>query len=283
MLTKAKQIVIDKNIFQGVRLDALCQFARNHLLLVPDVLCYECHTDLAPSPARTLADCEKLIRCGAYYCACSIGFIQSEGRSLEPYTWFLGDLEVTRRVREGVSGWQEIDAKQLFEGRSAAAQRMLVDAIQNICRRAKPQLQGCMGEIRQLPADKADRFRVFLQKADTEMHDFAVESTRADWVRNRDRFCLSTEWMSWQYFRLLRACAMDYSCCRLLGSPVGESRAEHDYHDLEYVLLLGRADAILTGDKRLVEPLAKAAFPEKDVFSSLEEVPDSYRCDWANG
>jgi hypothetical protein len=50
---------------------------------------------------------------------------------------------------------------------------------------------------------------------------------------------------------------------------------------LEYVLLLARADAIITRDKKLVEPLARAAFPEKDVFSSLEEVPDSYRCDWA--
>jgi hypothetical protein len=29
--------------------------------------------------------------------------------------------------------------------------------------------------------------------------------------------------------------------------------------------------------------LAKAAFPEKKVFSSLEEVPESYRCDWTNG
>ncbi len=29
-------------------------------------------------------------------------------------------------------------------------------------------------------------------------------------------------------------------------------------------------------------PLARVAFPEKDVFSSLEEVPESYRCDWTS-
>lgn len=50
---------------------------------------------------------------------------------------------------------------------------------------------------------------------------------------------------------------------------------------MEYVLLLSRADGITTCDKELVEPLARAAFPGKDVFSSLEEVPESYRCDWA--
>jgi len=49
---------------------------------------------------------------------------------------------------------------------------------------------------------------------------------------------------------------------------------------MEYVASLSRADGLLTGDKKLVEPLVRAAFPEKDVFSSLE-VPDSYRCDWA--
>jgi hypothetical protein len=34
--------------------------------------------------------------------------------------------------------------------------------------------------------------------------------------------------------------------------------------------------------KGLVSALAHAAFPEKDVFSSLKDVPDEYRCDWTN-
>jgi len=36
----------------------------------------------------------------------------------------------------------------------------------------------------------------------------------------------------------------------------------------------------LTRDKKVVEPLARAAFPEKDVFSNLDEVPDEYLCNW---
>jgi hypothetical protein len=59
-------------------------------------------------------------------------------------------------------------------------------------------------------------------------------------------------------------------------------KAEHDLYDVEYVMLLSRADAILTKDEKLVGPLARAAFPQKDMFSSLEEVPESYRCDWAS-
>jgi HEPN domain-containing protein len=58
-------------------------------------------------------------------------------------------------------------------------------------------------------------------------------------------------------------------------------KIEHDLQDMEYVSLLSRADAILSTDRLLCD-LARAAFPEKDVFSSLAEVPDSYRCDWAD-
>jgi len=42
-----------------------------------------------------------------------------------------------------------------------------------------------------------------------------------------------------------------------------------------------RADGLLTRDKKLVTPLAQAAFPEKDVFFSLDEVPDEYLCNWS--
>jgi len=44
-------------------------------------------------------------------------------------------------------------------------------------------------------------------------------------------------------------------------------------------LLLSRADCLLTGDKGC-SCLAKAAFPEKDVFSSLEDVPKVYLGHW---
>jgi len=40
-------------------------------------------------------------------------------------------------------------------------------------------------------------------------------------------------------------------------------------------------DALLGQVSTVFAPLTRAAFPEKDVFSSLEEVPESYRCDWA--
>jgi len=85
--------------------------------------------------------------------------------------------------------------------------------------------------------------------------------------------------MAWHLFRLRDIVVRECLYLRRAGSSLGEERAEHDHQDVGYVLLLSRADGFVTRDKKLVE-LARAAFPEKDVFSSLEEVPESYRCDW---
>ena len=86
--------------------------------------------------------------------------------------------------------------------------------------------------------------------------------------------------MAWHPFRLSDIVVREYLYLRQTGSSLGEERVEHDYQDVGYVLLLSRANGIITRGRKLVEPLARAAFPEKDLFSSLDEVSESYRCDW---
>ncbi|MHC4519880.1 MAG: hypothetical protein ACYTAS_14930 [Planctomycetota bacterium] len=137
-------------------------------------------------------------------------------------------------------------------------------------------------ELRQLPSDRCERFRLMFEFIDSStLHQRGIESVPHDWIKDEKQFCLSPYWISWQRVRFTDVIANNYLYPRLTGGAPAESGAEHDYEDLEYVLLLSRADGILTRDKKLVEPLARAAFPEKDVFSSLEAVPDSYRCDGA--
>ncbi len=109
-----------------------------------------------------------------------------------------------------------------------------------------------------------------------------VDSLRGVSIKDNEKFCSSPEWISWQYFRLMDIIVQNYYYLRLTDAMPKEEidRAEHDYQDMEYVLLLSRADAILTRDKKLVGPLARAAFPKKDVFSSLDEVPEDCICNW---
>mgnify|MGYP000368430631 CR=1 FL=1 len=103
-----------------------------------------------------------------------------------------------------------------------------------------------------------------------------------DRVSDANQFCTSSDWIAWHFIRLVDALTLEHYFLRETGVP-GNRQVEHDLLDMEYVLLLSRADGIITRDKKLVEPLARAAFPEKDVFSSLDDVPDSYRCDWTEG
>ena len=277
-LAKTKQIVIDKSAFIAICFDALCEFAQKHFLVVPDVLCYECYTNFSVKSQRTLKHCEQLIQHGAYYSSCSTGFLQSEGSSLEPYPWFLPNLEITQLIRNDASGIGGFNATQTFNARFGVARKIFVDAIAKICKGVKPKLQVSPNKV--LPVDTKERFVEFLNYIDSKMErarDFVLRSMPKNWVKDPKRFCLSSEWVSWHYFRLIRAVALEYCYCGLSGGAPLELRAEHDYQDMEYVLLLSRADGLLARDKGLIT-LAKAAFPEKDVFSCLDEVPSDYQC-----
>lgn len=279
---RPKQIIIDKDAFVGIKFDDLCDFAKNHSLILPDVLCYECHTDFSVEQRRTLKHCEQLIQHGAYYCSCSTGFLRSEGSSLEQYPWFLPDLKVTQLIRNGASGTGVVDATRIFEARSGVARKIFVDAINRVCKRVPSESQDSLKKIQSQKIE--DRFEQFLNHIDAkkdQMCDFVLRSMSEGWVKDPDRFCLSDKWVSWQYFRLVRLIAMEYSCRGLSSGAPSKKQAEHDYQDMEYVLLLSRADGLLTRDKKLVIPLAKAAFPDKDVFSDLDEVPDEYLCNWS--
>ena len=95
-----------------------------------------------------------------------------------------------------------------------------------------------------------------------------------------EEFCLSDKWVSWHFLRLYLILLQERTFLRHTGDGSGQIAVEHDLQDITYVLLLTRADGLLTRDKGLVIPLAKAAFPDKVVFSSLDEVPEDYIGYW---
>jgi hypothetical protein len=50
----------------------------------------------------------------------------------------------------------------------------------------------------------------------------------------------------------------------------------NDVFDIQCVSYLSQAAGLVAGDKRLVRPLAMAAFAERDVFDSIADVPHRY-------
>jgi len=289
MLTKPRQIVLDKSAFQGIRLDSLCSFAKQHLLLASDSLFYECATaekSERQDPADLLAKYECLIKGGAYYCSMSRRFVEWECRHCRPYSWFLPDLAATVQIRTGEKHPADLLHSSTY-GEMSQPHYKVAKAILNVSEKVKNRIDiedPLVGEaIRQLPSNRYERFRILFESVDSSnLHQMCVDSVRCDWIKNEEQFCLSPEWMTWQSRRLTDVIGGNYHYLRQTGGRRGEEGAEHDCQDMEYVLLLSRADGIITRDKKLVEPLARAAFPEKDVFSCLKEVPESYRCDSTN-
>jgi hypothetical protein len=86
------------------------------------------------------------------------------------------------------------------------------------------------------------------------------------------------KWLNWQLLRLYFAWALEWASKRNQSEPSFQGNIENDFYDMEYISYLNNVDGILTKDDKLVLPLAKAAFPEKDVFVTLDEVSDEYLC-----
>jgi len=282
VIAKSKQIVIDKDLFQGTPRDKLYSFAQNHFLVLSQILYGEIITD-SKNYERLLKRFRETILSGAYFCRSTRSMIKREGQSSQPYG-FLSDLEETSDMRlhlrrgnrfimrdEKEAAERNMDsARVLLNNCTVVIQKLLLDTITEADRN-RVKLEG----------SKEDRLRFWVDKADVlDVHVVAASAFK-NLVKSANRFSLSREWVSWQYIRLSTVLYLEYTFLRKGSGREKELvHAEHDLHDIEYVVLLNRADALLTGDKHFVKPLAKAAFPDKDVFSSLDEVPKDYICNW---
>lgn len=222
MTPRPKQIVIDKCAFAaytGRESDTLCRFAEDHVQLLSDTLLYECATAEVQDPKKLLSRCESLIRHGGYYCANGAGFIREETDLLRPFPSLLADSMSTQRIRNRSSEWEEIDAERLYDRRSQAARKMLVNGVRTISAKLIERAPDALADIQMLPTDAEERMAESLSRAETGMHDFAVGAVPKERLRDPKRFCLLNDWISWQCSRLLRACAMDYACRVVAGGP----------------------------------------------------------------
>jgi len=287
--SKPKQIIIDKSAFQGIRLDSLCDFAKHHFLLVSDSLLYECATadkNKRQDPADLLAKYEGVIKGGACYCSMSREYIEWEAKNSNPYPPQLADASRTESMLAQAASLEDLSNPAIIrrakDSRWLTAKRMYPQMSMKLSERMKSEHpQGTM-EIKRLPSDRVARLQEWFKGIDesTIVREIALKGIPSMWIKDRAKFCTSPEWMAWQWVRIDLAIQRDYVYARLMGGARADWRAEHDAQDAEYVLLLSRADALLSRDKGVCD-LARAAFPGKDVFSSLDEVPESYRCDWA--
>ncbi len=281
----AKVLVMDKCCFQGIGKSRLVEFVGKYRVVLPHILAIECVTSddctgkrPAKNAIKLLHRVEALVKAGAYLGRSSLSMYKEETKSRCAAVQIV-DKEATHASRAATLALTEDSVRREdekcrreFDPLISYVNRLgqvFVEAI-----REKDLSKAFQEEIRE--EDKVERFGKYLKQADEERDDILqnwMQSLASD---------VTEEWYIWQFIRLWFGWAVDWAARRADADDAAlQADISNDYYDMEYVASLSRADGLLTLDTKLVEPLARAAFPEKDVYSSLEEVPDSYRCDWA--
>ncbi|MCK4795354.1 MAG: hypothetical protein KAV87_67115 [Desulfobacteraceae bacterium] len=274
MGNNCKRLIIDKSIFAGTSNEKLCQFAKNHFLILPEVLTYECATDSEKEKRQLLLQrFTDIIRAGAYVCPSVALIVEKEAQQGCPY----GDIEnatETRIIRTGTSiQWTENRAEKVKENEMSLTKEFLELAIKiNECRQGVSKLEPlakCVKAARETcQKDKQYLYENYLQAI-----DFCLRVKDMHTTTPKER---PQEWVGWHYQRLMLLYLLIFSDRK----DSGMNKLEHHLQDRAYIILLCRADGLLAKDEEL-RLLAKVAFPHKGIFADLDEVPKEYICNYS--
>lgn len=283
MKTLPKQIVIDKDVFQGTHQDDLCRFAKNHFLILPDGLMYECITNTDKKDIL-LHRFEQVMLAGAYICPSIKTIVFKEAQNLSPYM-YLADLTMTKDLRRTIQqhkSYFDPHYIQNIYSKHCESAKILLETVPKTAERIISQEHEILENAKKYQGNKSERFRLWVKTVTSkDIHKLAIEKY-GNLTDSSEKFCLSEKWIAWHYFCFVCVVSLEYTYLKTVNGTIPTLiEAEHDCQDIEYVTYLSRVDGLLTKDKRLVIPVAKAAFPNKDVFSSLDEVPDKYECCWS--
>ncbi len=275
-----KVILLDKSVLHGTSTHKLKQFVNNHFLILPRVLYDECVMDEKDPKEILLKRFGDVVAAGGYTCKDGMYIVQREGQMLQPFP-YLADHVETDSFRETVKRLGKLpkpdSVEHIYKIHMDAAQ-FLLDSYDEVAKTIDPEkLEDAEAKRGTLEANKLECFRFWIETIEhIDIHTLAVNAFR-QFTNTPDRYCLSNDWVTWHYLKIATALAFEYTFRKGKPGKNQLTNAEHDIQDLEYVFLLSKAGALLTGD-HVCSCLAKAAFPDKDVFSSLDEVPEEYVC-----
>lgn len=270
----ALSFLLDKNVFIGTSEEELCKFVESHTVILPETLFYECYTDVELSDKKHFKRLEHLIKAGADLSYQLMQIIRDEGQNLRSCKSII-DYSWTCKLRSNGLRKEETITKEEIANRKGDRSKMALSIKKlalNISQKLKSNNPDCLNEIRSLQMNRKERFRKWIEEADRDVHGLAVE-TFCEHVTEPKRFCLSTEWLSWHYMRLLYAQALEYCYLKITCSrPKNEyEEAERDLMDIEYLAYLSKCNSFLTNDARLRD-LAEVVFPNRTICSSIQEI-----------
>jgi hypothetical protein len=280
-----KYLILDKSIFQGTSTRDLCKLAETHSVVIPETLFYECVTTEEREKGRMLDRCCQTVLAGAFFCPTLSSVVHTEAKELRPYGPLV-DPQHSEAVRhsfrsnvkpydlDGVERTQQNE--QAFVDHMKSNIAKITDLIRANNRKALEEEIKGWGE--DIDGSRIERLHEHIQLLNSVDLHGAANTLLPGMTSRPEEFCLSGDWISWHFVRVALLWILERSYCHQSRGRMRRRDLEHDSCDMQYVTFLSRMDGLLMRDL-LWQDVAKIAFPEKDVFSSLEEVPESYRCD----
>ncbi len=279
-----KLLVLDKCVFHGTRESCLTKFVGEYHVLLPHALAIECLVSddcnakkKTKAPILLLSRVETLVKAGAWFARSSVAMHREETRGRCAAVQII-DEQTTQGIRAGTLVLTEDYVRCEADACRKAFDPLIKPVRELGCAfvaaiKEKDMVAGFQEEIREMcDVHRFERNLQVASRTKDEILQKLIPSVASD---------VTEAWYTWQVIRLWYGWAIEWAAKRAdMDDATLPSDISNDFYDMEYVASLSMANGLLTKDKRLVEPLARAAFPERDVYSSLEEVPDSYRCDW---
>jgi transposase len=276
-----KHLILDKTVLYGTGTVRLTEFAGTHCVVLPDVLLYECATTQKDKELM-LDRCREMVLGGARVCPSLKTMVQHEANTLAPYGQLV-DPEWNHELGETFSVEPRPYNFGVFERRHKEDREFAsgilgqigscTDSLQTEC----PDVVAKARQWDHSKKSRCDRLQAWVGEVDSrDLHEAATRLLPGI-TENPQKYCLSDEWVTWQVARVWLVWWLECNFQHQTGKEEKELNLEHDWQDLTYAALMGRVDALVTRDKFLRD-LVQAAFPEKDVFSSLDEVPEKYLC-----
>jgi hypothetical protein len=267
-------------VFQGTSTDKLLKFVKCHDVILPYSLCVECTISRKGNspegfkdPKRLLHRLLELVKNGAY-AGKSPARIVDEERSRKAAIESLIDDELTQMMRKATLAKEP----NLEEARTQCEKtlRPIVDFVQhfadqyykNICKK-KNKEEAFRPEVDD--GVIVERLSEFLKGVD-EKKDVILDKFPAP-AKNP----VFKDGWEWQLLRLACAWAIELATKRNKSGPSFDKYKDlpNDIYDIYYVSHLSQAGGLLTNDGDLAQ-LAITAFPDKDVFRSIDDVPFRY-------
>lgn len=267
-------------MFHGTAREKLVGFVKCHRVILPHALCVGCAISQKGDPPEDSKDAMRLtqelldvVKSGAY-AGKSPGRVVEEEESTNATMESLVDMEETQVMRDGILDEKpdlekvREECEKAFKPIADSVKRWADKYHENI--RKKNMERDFRKEVDE--GNLVGRLGTWLGTVD-RMKDDLLAQLLGNWAKD-----MSADRWQWELLRLSLAWGIELASKQNKSGPSFKNYdISNDIYDIYYVSHLSQVGGLVTSDRNLVRPLATAAFPDKDVFDSIDDVSDRYR------